>query len=343
VTIAVVQKLAEEEWCRFVEEHPQGNIFHTPEMFQVFARAEGHQPKLWAATDDDGQVLALLLPVHITLINGLPRRFTTRAVAYGSILYAPGAEGQEALAVLLRAYRQEMKSSLLFTELRNTSDMSDARPMLRKNGFVYEDHLNYLIDLNKPIEEVWQGIDKSCRKAIRRSMNKEVITEELQDRDLVPICYDLLQQSYKRAKVPLAALSLFESIFDILVPKGMAKLLLARVDDRYIATSVEMPYKDTIYSWYAGYDRSYRSFYPNDILVWHILKWGVENGYRCYDFGGAGRPDEPYGVRDFKAKFGGQLTNFGRYTCVHAPALLALSRVGYQIYRKVYRVRHLRG
>jgi len=343
VAIAVVQTLAEREWRRFVEEHPQGNIFHTPEMFQVFARAEGHQPKLWAATDDGGQVLALLQPVQITLMDGLLHRFTSRAVAYGGLLYAPGAEGQEALAALLRAYRQEMKSASLFTELRNMSDMSDVCPVLKKNGFTYEDHLNYLIDLNKPIEEIWKGISKNCQKAIRKSMNKGVVVEEVQDRDLVPTCYDLLRQSYRRAKVPLAALSLFESIFDILVPKGMAKFLLARVDNRYIAASMEMPYKDTIYSWYAGYDRSYRSFYPNDILVWHILKWGIENGYRYYDFGGAGRPDEPYGVRDFKAKFGGQLVNFGRYTCVHAPALLALSQVGYQIYRKVYRVCNLRG
>lgn len=343
MTIAVVQTLAEKEWRRFVEEHPQGNIFHTLEMFQVFAHTKGHQPRLWAATDDGGQVLALLLPVQITLMDGLLRRFTSRAVAYGSVLYAPGAEGRGALAALLRAYRQEMKNGSLFTELRNTSDTSDVCPVLKKNGFVYEDHLDYLIDLNKPIEKVWRRISKNCRKAIRKSMNKGVVVEEVQDRDLVPTCYDLLRQSYRRSQVPLADLSLFEGVFDILVPKGMAKFLLARVDNRYVATSMEMPYKDTIYSWYAGYDRSYRSFYPNDILVWHILKWGVENGYLCYDFGGAGRPDEPYGVRDFKAKFGGQLMNFGRYTFVHAPALLALSKVGYQIYRKIYHVRNLFG
>jgi len=34
---------------------------------------------------------------------------------------------------------------------------------------------------------------------------------------------------------------------------------------------------------------------------------GVGNGYRLYDFG-TGRPDVEYGVRDFKAKFGGELS-----------------------------------
>ena len=51
VSITIVHTLLEEEWRRFMEEHPQGNIFHTPEMFQVFSHTKGHQPELWAATE----------------------------------------------------------------------------------------------------------------------------------------------------------------------------------------------------------------------------------------------------------------------------------------------------
>ena len=45
------------------------------------------------------------------------------------------------------------------------------------------------------------------------------------------------------------------------------------------------------------------------------------------DFGGAGKPDEPYGVRTFKAKYGGELVNYGRYVCVHSRGRLAISRI----------------
>lgn len=60
---------------------------------------------------------------------------------------------------------------------------------------------------------------------------------------------------------------------------------------------------------------------------------GVGNGYRLYDFG-TGRPDVEYGVRDFKAKFGGELVCYGRNTCVHAPRLLWLSERGYRLVRR---------
>jgi serine/alanine adding enzyme len=63
------------------------------------------------------------------------------------------------------------------------------------------------------------------------------------------------------------------------------------------------------------------------------LEWGVENGYRVYDFGGAGKPDEEYGVRDFKAKFGGKLVCYGRNVYVHSQVRLELSKLGYTIYR----------
>jgi serine/alanine adding enzyme len=101
--------------------------------------------------------------------------------------------------------------------------------------------------------------------------------------------------------------------------------------------SLEMPFKDIIYSWYSGYDIAFSKTCPNDSLVWHILEWGAKNGYSSFDFGGAGRPDEPYSPRDFKAKFGGELVNYGINICTHAPLRLKLSHIPYQIYQRVMR------
>ncbi len=100
MSITLVRTLPEDKWRHFVENHPEGNIFHTPEMFQVFSRVKGYLPELWAAIEDK-RILALLLPVQITLMNGLLRHFTTRSVTYGSVLWALDAEGENGLARLL--------------------------------------------------------------------------------------------------------------------------------------------------------------------------------------------------------------------------------------------------
>lgn len=332
----IVRQLDGGLWRDFVDNNPMGNIFHTPEMFQVFEQARGHQPTLWAAIDGDNRPLALLLPAQVTLMDGLLRRFTTRAIAYGSVLCAPGAEGEKALSVLLQTFKRETKSSVLFTELRNLSDLSHLQSVLNDNGFVYQDHLNYLVDLNRPPEAVLQSIGQRTRKKIRRALRQgEVVVEEVERRGQVALCYELLERTYAVAKVPLADRSLFEATFDVLHPRGMVKFLLARLGDAYIAASVELVYKDTIYGWYGGMDRAYDDYIPNELLLWHIFQWGAENGYKVYDFGGAGKPDEEYGVRDFKAKFGGELVCFGRNTYIPLPWLYRLETWGYSLYRRL--------
>lgn len=333
-SIQIIRELSEDRWRRFVEEHPNGNIFHTPEMFQVFARVPDHRPELWAAIKGD-RILALMVPIRISLGGGWLRPLTTRSVAYGSILCAPEIDGHEALTKLLKAYVQCVKGRPLFTELRNISDNSSLQPVLNGCGFVSEGHLNYLIHLDQSEQILWQNISKSVRKHIHHSQKRGVEIIDITERGQLLAGYKLIQQVFRRIRVPLANFALFESALEILVPRGMLKILLARANAHYVSIRFELTYKETIYDWYMGTDRGFSSYYPEESLIWHILQWGKQHNYRIFDFGGAGKPDEKYGPREFKAKWGGVLVNYGRNTYTHAPLLLKLSKAGYQLSRKI--------
>jgi lipid II:glycine glycyltransferase (peptidoglycan interpeptide bridge formation enzyme) len=50
---------------------------------------------------------------------------------------------------------------------------------------------------------------------------------------------------------------------------------------------------------------------------------------------GAGKPDEAYGVRDFKAKFGGKLVEHGRFLFVCKPLLYKIGILGVKILKKI--------
>jgi lipid II:glycine glycyltransferase (peptidoglycan interpeptide bridge formation enzyme) len=309
-------------------------------MFQVFARARYHQPEVWAVMDDRSAVLALLTPVRVTLMNGVMRRLTTRSVAYGGVLCQDTPEGKTALRLLLTRYSANAGQRTLFTELRNVHDATDLQSTLTGCGYTYEPHLNYLIDLNRSAEAVLQGIGPRTRKKIRKGLRAgRVRVSQVADRAGLAHWYDVLQATYDNARVPLADRSLFEAAFEVLQPKGLARFYLATVDDAPAACSVELPYRDTIYGWYGGSDRAYSDDLPNEMLIWHVLAWGANNGYSLYDFGGAGKPDEEYGVRDFKAKFGGEQVCYGRNTRVHDSARLALSKAGYRLYQGLKRLR----
>lgn len=337
MSVTIVRTLPEPAWRQFVEDHPAGNIFNTPEMFQVFSRAKGHHPELWAATEGN-RVLALLLPVRVTLMNGLLRYLTTRSIAYGSVLCTLDADGQEALAMLLHAYAVETRRDVLLTELRHRTDPSAIQSVLKFSKYRFEEELNFLVNLTLPENLVWSNISKSARKSIRHIQEQgDFAVEELQSRQDLPTWYDLIKKTFAHAQTPLADYSLFESAFDILRPRRMVQFLLGRVQDHYVAASVALLYKNTIYGWYRGFDRKYDKYFPNDVMVWHVLKWGTGNGYRVFDFGGAGSPHVDYGPRKFKSKFGGSLVNYGRSIYIHAPIRLKISQLGYQILRGYFR------
>jgi lipid II:glycine glycyltransferase (peptidoglycan interpeptide bridge formation enzyme) len=331
----ITNSLDEQIWREYVKQHPQGNIFQTPEMYKIFAKTKGYRPTLWAAVKDTHRPLALFVPVQIILKGGGFYRWTTRAVAYGSILCDPGLEGIEALKLLLLTYKKKMQGKILFTELRNLSDLSSFQPAMNDCNFFFEDHMNFLIDLDQSEEALWHNLKRTCRQNIRAAAEHGIIVEEVSDRSQLPIAYHLLENVYTRIRVPLTDISLFESAYDVLAHDERLKIFLARLEDHFVGVFFILIHNQSLYAWYAGSDRAYTSCRSQDMLIWHILKWGKEHGFHEFDFGGGGKPSEEYGPRKFKEKFGGKTVYYGRNICIHSPLRLRISKQLYLLMQKV--------
>jgi serine/alanine adding enzyme len=334
--VQLVHRLDRALWTSFVDQLEGGNIFHTPEMFEVFSRTEGYRPTLWAAVDGGARPLALFLPVEISLFGGPLRYFTTRAVAFGSVLAAPDERGRDALSMLLQTYGREVNRRVLFTELRNLADMEKLRPVLAESGFEFQDHLNFLIDLARPLEEIWGDIRPNARRNIRKAMRSEVVVRQAESLRDIDTAYGILREAYGRIRVPLPPRSLFRATYELLAPGGMVRVLLAEVEGVMIGALILLLHKGVAVYWYTGSLRDYSAFRPADLLVWRSLELGQQSGYRTFDFGGGGSPEEHYGVRDFKAKFGGDLVNFGRHTVIHSATRFKLAQAGYRVGRRFF-------
>lgn len=327
---SVVVDLQDAPWADFVLRHPNGSVFHTPEMHRVFAETRNHRPSVWAAVDGDGDIRALFTPVTIATVGGPIRRLTTRVVAFAEPLFDdPGA-----LRALLHAYRQEAPRSALFTEIRNLADTGDGAAVLTEAGFRHERHLNFLIDLTLPEDELWAKVAASARRNVQKARRRGVLIEEAEDRAGIAAAYEVLREVYRRIRVPLPDRSLFEAAHRILGPSGCFTMLLARLDGRTIGALSLLFHRDVVTYWYTGTLREHATYRAGDLLVAHAIELGRSLGCRVMDFGGAGRPDEPYGVRDFKAKYGGRLVDFGRDVWVPSPWRLRMATAGYRLLRR---------
>jgi len=88
-------------------------------------------------------------------------------------------------------------------------------------------------------------------------------------------------------------------------------------------------YQKTIYEWYlAGIDGVFKNIYPSVLATWAPIEYAAKNGLKYFDFMGAGKPDDDYGVRQFKSKFGGMEVEYGRYLFINKPLLYNVGKFG---------------
>ena len=165
-----------------------------------------------------------------------------------------------------------------------------------------------------------QNVSNSCRKQIRKCADRGVTIKVETTHDSIDELYKLVQFSYSRSQVPLADKELFHRALDILGSE-IVEIRLAKFENENVAAGITLKFKEVVYAWYGG---SYRlpGLSPFAALTWSEIESGAREGYRYYDFGGAGWPDEDYGPRVFKSKFGGDLVRYGRYIKVDSPIKL---------------------
>lgn len=322
-------------WNDFVHNHPNGNIFQTTEMSEVYQKTKNCDPIGLAVVNDTEEILALMQAVIITEKFDFMGSFTGRSVIQGGPLFVEGDIGRKAVAALMSTYDEIARKKALYTQIRNMWDTSNISNLLNGMRYNYEEHLNFLVSLNRPEEDIWKDIHKSRRKGINRFEKSGITIEIIHNKKDIKVFYDIVSETYANVKLPLDDYSFFESVFDLLASKNMAKFYLAKYEDVYVGARATLNYKGTIYDWFAGSLSKYSSSYINEGLVWCILKENANKGDQIFDFGGAGNPNEEYGVREFKSRFGGKMTNFGRYKKVHSPVKMLIANKGFEIYKRL--------
>ena len=337
VSIKITDKIKKEILDQFVYESPNTSIFQTTEMAEVYRRNTGCTPlTLVAINEDTGEVEASLLAKILREKRGFLSSFSVHSTIRGGPIFLDTSESIEAASLLLQYYSKVEKNAL-YSRIYTLNHVPQIIPSFKESGYVHEDWQNFLIKLDKPLDDTWKQLKKSRRYGINKAKRKGVIIEEIKEKDLIPIFYNLLLETYKTRKALLEDVSNFEAAFEILVPKKMAKFLMAKYEGRYIAAMLILIYKGIIYDWYAGSSvkREDLLLCPNDLIVWESIKWGTENGYRIFDLGGGGKPSDNAGYIAFKRQFGGTCVNYGRYTKIHKPKKLKFSEMMFPVYTKL--------
>ena len=226
----------------------------------------------------------------------------------------------------------------IYIETRNLNDYSKWRGAFEKARFEYMRHLNFHIDCTDK-EAMWERLSEVRRRQVKKAISNgvEIKSEGISEAEIRE-WYQILKDLYaKKVKTPLFPLEFFLSFYR----KDIGKYLLVKYRGKVIGGMI-CPIMDgrTIYEWYiCGLDNEYREQYPSVMATWAAMEYANEHGLARFDVMGAGVPGVPYGVRDFKAEFGGELVEQGRFLCVCKPWLY---RLGTFVVKLMKRRKHIK-
>ena len=315
------------QWESLVRKSRTGTWFQTPAAFDFFASLPDILTPFAYAVERGGQLRAVCVGYVTRERNPLKQFFTRRAIILGGPCLADDASEEEVVALLStkdqRLTTNDQRLSPIYIETRNFNDFSPWKEAFEAAGFTYRKHLNFHVDPEA------DNLSDNRRRQLKKSTT--VVTEGANESDIRE-WYQVLAQLYRtKVKTPLWPEIFFVEAFR----QGIAHFLLVKYDNRIIGGSMIVADDRCAYEWYeCGLNAEYKDQYPSVLATCAGIQFARTNTLPRYDMMGAGEPDVPYGVRDFKAEFGGQLVEHGRFLAIRHPLLYRLGSLGVRFLKR---------
>ncbi len=354
------------EWSALEKASATGTWFQSPEAYEFYASMpELFRPFAIAFTSDPAGTQTQLRVVcvgYITIEKNPVKQFLTRrAIIIGGPCLADDCSNEE-VTELMKALRKELMSKAIYVETRNFNDYSKWKTAFEAAGFEYLPHLNFHVDTSS-VEVVEANLGKSRKRDIRttiregvsivslnepiqndassmpneplRSMSRELCSLNDEERERkVREYYEILSNLYKtKVKTPLFPVEFFLE----LSKQKDARFLLTEYQGHIVGGTVcVMQEGKCLYEWFVcGEDGVYAHVFPSSYATYAGIKYAAEHNCPRFDMMGAGKPDEAYGVRDFKARFGGKEVEHGRFLCVTKPILYQIGKFGVWLLKRL--------
>lgn len=301
------------KWDELLAVSNYGSVFQTDSFLGFIAGCAGNEPFIFIE-EREGKYELLLAGTIQYESNKLTNKVSRRAIVNGGLVSRRKNPEHETLLLFLRYVVSQLKNRAVYLEIRNLSDYSDLIPVFRGAGFTYVPHLNFHVD-TQDLQASFKKLSQSRRRQVKKSLDAGARIIVAENSDDVKQFYRILERTYKnRVRRPLPD----ENFFIRFLESGPGLFLLISYESKIIAGIMCPVYKNkVIYEWYiAGDDSHYRDIYPSVLATWAAIEYASRNGIDTFDFMGAGNPGENYGVREFKAKFGGRQVEYGRFLSV---------------------------
>ena len=284
------------QWQHTLSKFGDRAIFQTPAWLQFLAGTQKGELVL-AGLHDDRRVVGYFtgLIVNRLGIRVLGSPFPGWTTEHMGLNLADGVPRQAAMKALL---------PFAFEKLRCLHLEVVDRKLLREDvsnaGLTFRFAREFELALNRSDDELFAQMEPACRRNVRKALRCGVSVEEAHDVSFADEFYAQLRDVFHRQRlVPTYNISRVRELIKYLLPTGTLLLLRARNSEgRCIATGIYLAMNELMYFWGGASWRTQQILRPNELLMWHAIKYWKARGITTFAMGGGGRYKQKFGARE---------------------------------------------
>jgi len=268
-------------------------VFQTKEWVRFIGEAQNASPVL-AELRDGGGVVGYFTGLTFERfgIKVLGSSFPGWTTPYVGFNVLPGMSRAAALAAVEQMAWDNLKC--LHMEVSDPFFVvADGRAL----GFNCDFYPSYRTDLTRSEEQIFQSMESSCRRCVRKAEKSGVTIEEAHDIGFADEYYAQLKDVFdKQGLVPTYGVDRVRTLIKHVGPSGNLLLLRARdAEGKCIATGIFPGLNQIAEFWGNASLRSSQILRPNEAIHWYAMKYWKQRGVAVYDWGGGGTYKEKYG------------------------------------------------
>ncbi len=263
-------------WMAFARGHQDATVFHHPAWAGVLAQCYGYGPSVFAMMDSAGRITAGLPVAEVK--SWLTGR---RLVALPFSDFVPPLAGSNAELSKLLSHFETYRHDGGWPKLEVHWELP------AQEGVYYEEPVaRHLTHLAADPVEVFQRFKKTkVQQPIRQAERAGVTIRRAETGRDLELFYGLHLQTRRRLGTPVQPIRFFRLLWEWLLSQGLGFALLAYKDKELLAGAVFLHWNGVLTYKYSASDPAYWGLRPNNLLLWHAIRWGCEQGYRLFDWG----------------------------------------------------------
>jgi len=317
-----------EEWNSILKGLENNDIYYDANYLKIYEQsynefvdqAFGGRAFMFFYGDDDDFVIHIFLRREINLSfyeNADQLYDIISPYGYsGPIIKSTKINKEELISKFSREFNNYCKKNNIISEFIRFHPLINNHIQYRLIKQTDQRSNTIFVDLSLDQDLILKNMNKKTRNLIRKAEKNNIQIRRTADKQDLKRFFELYTQTMEKnqtSKRYFFPYEFFEQTFNLLQPN--ISLFIAEKDNQIISASLFMHKNKYLHYHFSGSDKEFLKFAPNNLLLWHVIKWGKNQGYSKFHLGGGVSKDDS--LFHFKSGFSKKNAEFHTCSVIH--------------------------